>query len=151
MLFAPEPNPNAAPRQGDRGFLQLCSDRRFHMKVMEAFEDLANLDPDGYWIEARPGGAPSWADNTKVGRLAYREGAAHMGWAAHGDACAGFPGTSNADLQSKLERTVRQRASEFPRARHYGLFAHGDKVEVVARIDPSGHMAERDRRVKIRQ
>jgi hypothetical protein len=74
-----------------------------------------------------------------------------MGWAAHVGGCAGFPRTSNADLQSKLERTVRQRASEFPRARHYGLFAHGDKVEVVARIDPSGHMAERDPRVKIRQ
>jgi hypothetical protein len=74
-----------------------------------------------------------------------------MGWAAHGDACAGFPRTSNADLRSRLERTVRQRASEFPRARHYRLFAHGDKVELVARIDPSGHMAQRGRRVKIRR
>lgn len=124
-------------RLPDRGFLQLCADRRFHLKVMRAFEELAALEPTGYWIEARAGGAPSWADQSEVGRLAYGEGAAHMGWAAHGDECAGFPGESNADLRTKLEHTVRKRASEFPLAAHYGLFAHADTVEVVARIEPS--------------
>jgi hypothetical protein len=150
VLSEPE-SKRSEPRRADRGFLQLCSDRRFHLKVMEAFEELADLDPDEYWIEARPGGAPSWADNTKVARLAYREGGAHMGWAAHGDQCAGFPGESNADMRAKLERTVRKRASEFPRAAHYGLFAHGDTVEVVARIEPSRKVAPRNRRVKIRR
>jgi hypothetical protein len=149
LLFDPENKPKTAPRRADRGFLQLCSDRRFHLKVMEAFEELADLDPDEYWIEARPGGAPAWADNTKAGRLAYREGAAHMGWAAHGDECAGFPGQSNADVQAKLERTLQKRASEFPLAAHVGLFALGDRVEVVARIEPSGRVAQRSRRVKI--
>jgi len=150
VLSDPEPK-RIAPRRADRGFLQLCADRRFHLKVMEAFEELADLDPTEYWIEARAGGAPSWADNTKVSRLAYHEGAAHMGWAAHGDQCAGFPGESNADMRTKLERTVRKRASEFPRASHYGLFAHGDTVEVVARIAPSRKVAARSRRVKIRR
>jgi hypothetical protein len=124
-------------RRPDRGFLQLCADRRFHLRVMKAFEELAALDSTGYWIEAGAGGAPSWADSTEVGRLAYGEGAAHMGWAAHGDDCAGFPGASNADLRTKLERTLRRRVSEFPHATHYGLFAHGHTVEVVARIEPS--------------
>ena len=60
-----------------------------------------------------------------------------MAWAAHGDSCAGFPGVSNADLRAKLEGTVRKRASEFPGAVHYGLFAHDDQVDVVARIEPA--------------
>jgi hypothetical protein len=97
---------------------------------MLAFEEVTGLAPDEYWIEARPGGSPSWADNTKVARLAYREGADHMGWAAHGDRCAGFPGLGNDDLRRKLERTARKRASEFPRARHYELFAAGGEIEV---------------------
>lgn len=123
--------------RADRGFLQLCADRRFHLKVMKAFEELAALESTGYWIEARAGGAPSWADSTDAGRLAYSEGAAHMGWAAHGDECGGFPGESNEAMRTKLEQTVRDRASEFPLAAHYGLFAHGDMVAVVARIEPS--------------
>jgi hypothetical protein len=101
---------------------------------MEAFEDAADLEPDSYWIEARPGGAPSWADNTRIGRHAYHEGATHMGWAAHGDSCLGFRGASNQELRGKLERTARRRASEFPRAIHYALFGEGERVE-VARIE----------------
>jgi hypothetical protein len=136
MIFGSEPRAER-PREAGLGFVQLCSDRRFHMMVMEKFEDVAGLDPDGYWIEARPGGAPSWADNTRASRLAYGEGAAHMAWAAHGDRCGGFPGVSNSDLRDKLTRTVRKRAAEFPRASHYGLFAHGDDVELVLRINPA--------------
>jgi len=118
------------------GFIQLCSDRRFHTKVMKAFEGTAGLGSDGYWIEARPGGAPSWAASTDAARLAYDEGVAHMAWAAHGDECGGFPGLSNADLREKVTETVRQRASEFPLAAHYGLFAFGGEVELVLKIDP---------------
>jgi hypothetical protein len=33
---------------GARRFLQLCSDRRYHLKIMQAFEDEADLDPDEY-------------------------------------------------------------------------------------------------------
>ena len=132
MLFEAEPAPKR-PRDPALGFLQLCSDRRFHFLTMQAFEDVTRLFEDGYWIEARPGGAPSWADNTKVARLAYREGAAHMGWAAHGDRCAGFHGVSNHELRAMLERTVRKRAEEFPRAAHYGLFGEGDRVTVIVR------------------
>ena len=50
-----------APRPNDgvvRGFLQLCSDLRFHRATMAAFEEATGLAEDGYWIEARPGGAP---------------------------------------------------------------------------------------------
>jgi hypothetical protein len=110
--------------------LQLCADRRFHRKTMLAFEAETGLDPDGYWIEARAGGAPSWADNTKVARLAYGEGGACMGWAAHGDGCRGFPGETNETLLRKLERTARRRAAEFPRATHYLLFADASGVSV---------------------
>ena len=112
------------------GFLQLCAERRFHRKVMEAFERAAGLEPDGYWIEARPGGAPSWTDNTRGSRIAYRNGAMHMGWGAHGDVCLGLPGKSNAELRRMLEATARRRAEEFPRAEHYLVFATDDGVEV---------------------
>src|SRR5262245_27275447 len=126
------------PREGDavaRGFLQLCADRRFHRATMLAFERATGLPPDGYWIEARPGGAPSWADNTRASRLAHRNGAVYMGWAAHGDGCLGFPGEPNGRMADRLARTVRKRAEEFPKATHVGLFAHGEEVHV---IDPRG-------------
>jgi hypothetical protein len=114
-----------------RGFLQLCADRRYHRKTMTAFERVTGLKPDEYWIEARAGGAASWGDTTKASRFAYREGAAAMGWAGHGDRCAGFHGESNAELRRKLERTARKRAGDFPRARHFLLFGEGGEIEVV--------------------
>ena len=114
------------------GFLQLCAERRFHRKVMEAFERAAGLAPDRYWIEARPGGAPSWTDNTRAARLAYRNGATHMGWSAHGDVCLGFPRKSTAELRRMLEKTARARAREFPRASHYLVFATDQEVVVEA-------------------
>jgi hypothetical protein len=132
VIFGPEPPEDQRPRDSARGFLQLCSDRRFHLKTMEAFEDVTNLEPEGYWIEARPGGAPSWADNTRVARIAYREGAAHMGWAAHGDECWGFRGLSNGELKEKLRRTLRKRSEEFPGAMHYGLFGEGGQIELIS-------------------
>ena len=97
---------------------------------MLAFEEATSLDADAYWIEARPGGAPSWTDNTKMARLAHREGAIHMGWAAHGDECRGFPGETNGAMLRKLERTARQRSDEFPHATHYLLFGEGGQVSV---------------------
>jgi hypothetical protein len=124
------------------GFIQLCSDRRFHTSVMKAFESAAGLAPDRYWIEARPGGAPSWADETDAARLAYDEGAAHMAWAAHGDECGGFPGTSNAHLREKVAETVRKRAPDFPLATHYGLFAYGGEVELVLKIEPTALVSD---------
>jgi hypothetical protein len=130
LIFEPGPREDV-PRNPQLGFLQLCSDRRFHMLTMEKFEDVTGLAPDEYWIEARPGGAPSWDDNTKAARLAYGQGAAHMGWAAHGDRCGGFPGVSNEQLGNKLLKTLRKRAEEFPMAHHYGFFGHGEQVEIV--------------------
>ena len=122
------------PRPGDgvvRGYLQLCSDLRFHRAIMLEFERVTGLSEDGYWIEARPGGAPSWSDNTRAARLAFRRGALFMGWAAHGDECLGFPGEANERIADRLLRTLRSRAEEFPRATHLGLFAHGDEVHVL--------------------
>ena len=113
------------------GFLQLCSDRRFHRKIMDEFERVTGLGPTDYYIEARPGGAASWADTTRMARLAYRSGAGFMGWAGHGDACAGFHGTTNAELRRKLDRTARRRAGDFPRATHYLLFAENGDVEAL--------------------
>ena len=120
------------------GFIQLCADRRFHRKTMEAFEELSGLDADGYWIEAQPGGAPSWRDATPAAELASSGGVAHMAWTAHGDECGGFPGLSNDELRNKVASTARQRASEFPSATHYGLFAHDGQVELVVKIEATG-------------
>ncbi|MBD0347712.1 MAG: hypothetical protein ICV59_01045 [Thermoleophilia bacterium] len=113
------------------GYLQLCADRRFHRRTMEAFEAATGLGPDEYWIEARPGGAPAYPGTTNAGRLAYREGALHMGWAAHGDRCLGFSGESNDEIRRKLHRAARARAEEFARAIHYELFGEGGDVTVV--------------------
>ncbi len=114
-----------------KGFLQLCSDRRFHVPTMEAFAEAAGLERDEYFIEAQPGGAPSWADSTPAGRLAYDAGARLMGWAAHGDRCLGFPDVSNEELLRRLEQTARERMSDFPRAAHFLLFGAGDEVRVT--------------------
>ena len=119
------------------GFLQLCADRRFHRPIMEAFEELAGLEPDGYWIEAQPGGAPSWSDATPAVVLAYELGVAHMAWAAHGDECLGFPGLADATLRDRVADTARARASEFRSATHYALFAHAEEVELVLKIEAS--------------
>jgi hypothetical protein len=118
------------------GFLQLCADRRFHRLTMQTFERETGLASDQYWIEARAGGAPSWSDNTKTARYAYREGARFMGWAAHGDSCGGFPGVTNEEMRRKVEHAMRGRASEFPQAEHLALFAYFGGVEVLARISP---------------
>jgi hypothetical protein len=112
------------------GFLQLCAERRFHRAVMEAFEHETGLSHDEYWIEARAGGAPSWADNTKTARNAHRNGARFMGWAAHGDVCLGFPGESDDALRQRLQRVAQRRAEEFPGAAHVVLFALPGGVEV---------------------
>ena len=114
----------------EHGFLQLCSDRRFHRAVMDAFEEATGLDPRDYYIEARPGGAPIFADQTKSARLAYRDGATHMGWMAHGDVCRGFYGESDDDMRRRLARTVQKRAGDFPNATHYAIFARDGEVSI---------------------
>jgi hypothetical protein len=114
----------------EHGFLQLCSDRRFHRAVMIAFEHATGLGREDYYIEARPGGAPAFADKTKSARLAYRDGAAHMGWMAHGDVCRGFYGESDAELRARLARTVEKRARDFPNASHYAIFALDGGVSI---------------------
>jgi hypothetical protein len=113
------------------GFLQLCSDRRYHRKTMLAFEEATGLGPEEYWVEAKPGGAPVYADKTLAARKAYRDGAVHMGWAAHGDGCRGFYGASDDEMRHKLARTVRRRADDFPRAMHYELFGKAGEVTAV--------------------
>jgi hypothetical protein len=115
------------------GFLQLCADRRFHRLTMQEFEGEAGLGESDYWIEAAAGGAPGWDENTLTARFAYDQGARVMGWAAHGDHCGGFPGVSNDEMRQKVERSMQQRAEEFPEAEHIALFATEAGVEVVAR------------------
>jgi hypothetical protein len=113
------------------GYLQLCSDHRFHRRTLAAFERETGLGPDEYWIEARPGGAPAYQDTTRMARIAYREGARHMGWAAHGDRCRGFYGATDQDMRAKLDRAGRSRAEEFREAAHYTLFGLGGEIEVI--------------------
>ncbi|MDQ3822316.1 MAG: hypothetical protein M3321_03645 [Actinomycetota bacterium] len=113
------------------GVLQLCSDRRYHRLTMAAFERATGLRADEYWIEARPGGAPAYADTTRLARIAYREGARHMGWAAHGDGCRGFYGASDDELRARLQRAGRARSDDFRDAAHYVLFALRGDVEVT--------------------
>jgi hypothetical protein len=98
---------------------------------METFERETGLRPDEYWIEARPGGSPSWADSTQGSHLAHGGGARLMGWSAHGDVCLGFPGVDDATLRSRLLSVAARRAEEFPQAEHFALFALPGEVEVV--------------------
>ena len=114
----------------EHGFLQLCSDRRFHRAAMVAFEQVTGLGPEDYYIEARPGGAPAFADETTSARLAYRDGALHMGWMAHGNVCRGFYGESDDDLRRRLARTLRKRSQDFPVAAHYAIFALDGEVSI---------------------
>ena len=128
------PRSFAPPQPGDgvaRGFLQLCADLRYHRATMEAFERATGLAPDAYWIEAGPGGAPSWPELTITATLAHERGAVRMGWAAHGDECLGLAGQRDDEIRARLERTVRARAADVPDARHYLLFAVAGEVEVV--------------------
>ena len=97
---------------------------------MDAFENATGLAPEAYYIEARPGGAPAFADKTKSARLAYRDGAAHMGWMAHGDVCRGFYGESDDDMRRRLAQTVQKRARDFPQATHYAIFARNGEVSI---------------------
>ena len=46
MIFANEQRHEDRPRDPSLGFLQLCSDRRFHLKTMEAFEDMTGLESE---------------------------------------------------------------------------------------------------------
>ncbi len=113
------------------GFLQLCADRRFHRAVMSAFEDATGLGCDRYWIEATAGGAPALETFTTTARFAYDNGARMMGWAAHGDACGGFPGLDDDEIEAKLEAAALARATELPTAEHWTLFATASGIRVV--------------------
>lgn len=118
------------------GFLQLCADRRFHRRTMEAFERATGLRAEEYWIEARSGGAPAYQDTTRAARIAYRNGARHMGWAAHGDGCRGFHGATNVEMRTKLDRAARARTEDFRQAAHYTLFGVGAEISVTRIAGP---------------
>jgi hypothetical protein len=112
--------------------LQLCADRRYHRKTMDAFEAATSLaSSDGYWIEASAGGAATFRSATLTARYAYEQGARVMGWAAHGDACGGFPGRSDEEIEKKLRGIVGERLKDFPEAEHWLLFGHGGRVEAT--------------------
>lgn len=116
------------------GFLQLCAERRYHRKTMEAFERATGLGPDEYWIEAAAGGAPAFGTVTATAAFSYANGATIMGWAAHGDTCGGFPGRSDSEIQAKLGAIARERARDFPEAEHWTLFASGGEVEATGSL-----------------
>lgn len=118
-------------REEEYGFLQLCADRRYHRKTMEAFERATGLRPDQYWIEVTAGGAPAFEGVTGTARFAYEQGARLMGWAGHGDACGGFPGRSNAELKEMVRAAARDRTKDFEGARHWALFGEGGAVEAA--------------------
>lgn len=113
------------------GFLQLCADRRYHRKTMEAFERATNLRPDQYWIEATAGGAAAFDAPTATASFAYEQGARLMGWATHGDRCGGFPGAGDDEMKAKGRAAAGGRARDFPESRHWTLFAAGGDVEVA--------------------
>jgi hypothetical protein len=119
------------------GFLQLCADRRYHRKTMEAFERATGLAPDEYWIEATAGGAPAFEGPTATAEFAYEKGARVMGWAAHGEGCGGFPGLADDALRTKLAESAAGRAALFAEAEHWTLFAAGGRVE-ADRLSSSG-------------
>jgi hypothetical protein len=116
------------------GFLQLCADRRYHRKTMLEFERVSKLRPDQYWIEATAGGAPAFGGATLTARYAYDHGARIMGWAAHGDACGGFPGRDHDAMKAELQAAAADRLADFPGADHWTLFGAGGKVESAALV-----------------
>jgi hypothetical protein len=119
-------------REQGLGFLQLCSDRRFHRRIMESFEQASGLAPDEYWLEIVVGGAPGQGARTMAAEFARSKGARHMGWAAHGDECGGFPDTSNEQMREMLERTVERRRRDYQDATHYVFFATLGGVDRLA-------------------
>ena len=120
------------PDERPKGFLQLCADKRYHRKTMKAFENVTGLGEEDYWIEASAGGAPAFGYKTKTAEFAYENGAVHMGWAAHGDECGGFPGATDQEIAAKLDAILVQREINFPAATHYLFFgASGIVVQVV--------------------
>ena len=119
-------------RAAQLGFLHLCDDRRFHRKTMDAFEQATGLASDRYWIEATVGGAPGQALRPRGADYAYRQGARHLAWAAHGDDCGGFPGADDDRIREMLERTVVRRRLEYPEAQHYVFFAAGRRLTRLA-------------------
>ena len=124
------------PQEEILGFLQLCADRRYHRKTMDAFEAATGLTgSDRYWIEATAGGSPAFDEATLTARFSYDNGARVMGWAAHGTAndgmgCGGFPGRSDVEMKAMLEVRARERVKDFPDAEHWFLFGHGGTVDV---------------------
>lgn len=118
------------------GFLQLCADRRFHRRTMDAFEEAASLgSSDLYWIEASAGGAAGFDDVTVTARFAHDNGARKMGWAAHGTGCGGFPGSSDDEVKGALKAQTAKRVEEFPDAEHWFIFATEDGIEVSKLTD----------------
>jgi hypothetical protein len=110
------------------GYLQLCSDRRFHRATMTAFEESTGLAPTAYWVEAVVGGAPAYALRPRGAEYARSYGARLMGWAAHGDGCGAFPGADDARIRGMLEVTVARRRLEYPDAEHLVFFGAGRRV-----------------------
>jgi hypothetical protein len=119
-------------RDQQLGFLQMCSDRRFHRRIMEEFEQTAGLAPDEYWIEVVVGGAAGQVVLTRAAEFARSKGATHMCWAAHGDECGGFPGQANDRVRGLLEHTVELRRGDFPDATHHAFFATTAGIERLA-------------------
>jgi hypothetical protein len=105
-----------------RGYLQMCADRRFHKVVEETFQQMTGLKPTDYWIGAEAGGAPG-INNSPGADYAYNNRATHMGWAAHGDNCGGFPEVDNHEMQRKLDEAIKNRQERYPKATHYRIFS----------------------------
>lgn len=119
---------------GKFGYLAMCADRRFHAKAEEEFRKLTGLSENGYWIEARAGGASGITDYTTAD-YAYQHGARLMGWANHGSGCGGFPGFSDEEMRQKIEEVAKNRKERYPEAVHFKIFSteeegtRGEKVD----------------------
>lgn len=113
------------------GFLQICIERRFHRAVQLEFQKKTGLSETNYWLQADVGGSPLMEENRKAADYCYKLGAKLMGWSAHGASCGGFPGIPDAEIQAKLLVTLRGKASEYPRAKHYAFFATERNNEMV--------------------
>lgn len=110
------------------GFLQMCAERRFYRAIQEEFEKLTGLSHYEYWIHTDAGGSPKMTKELHKVAPNYcydKQGVRTMGWAAHGTGCGGFDPTNTPDdvILAELNRILRLRVNEYPKAKHYAFFA----------------------------
>ncbi|PIW08055.1 hypothetical protein COW38_01520 [Candidatus Collierbacteria bacterium CG17_big_fil_post_rev_8_21_14_2_50_45_7] len=112
-----------------KGYLSACMDKRFWLKVAQAFAEKTGMEMTDFWLETNAGGANT--QNNPTGEdYAVAHGAQVFGWGAHGSVCGGQPGVSDDDSKAILLEKIQEKKLKFPGNKHYGIFLTEEKVEI---------------------